>query len=129
MFLMRCTFASEMESWFVTLRLQFFQAVVDPESHCFYVRWVQAGISMIAHSYLYVRSMDRHRDVGPLISLRVVFKAKWRHACGFCAGVTVLLFLFSPRVVFVRQGHLVCFLSLFSRSKDVLVTDGMAIYC
>ena len=36
----------------------FFQAVVDPGSHYFYVRWVQAGISMIAHSYLYVRSMD-----------------------------------------------------------------------
>ena len=32
--------------------------VVDPGSHCFYVRWVQAGICMIAHSYLYVRSMD-----------------------------------------------------------------------
>ena len=36
----------------------FFQAVVDPGSHCFYVGWVQTGISMIAHSYLYVRSMD-----------------------------------------------------------------------
>ena len=36
----------------------FFQVVVDLGCHCFYVRWVQAGISMIAQSYLYVRSMD-----------------------------------------------------------------------
>ena len=36
----------------------FFQVVVDPGSHCFYVCWVQAGIYMIAHCYMYVRSMD-----------------------------------------------------------------------
>ena len=84
------------------------------------------GRAFVLAMFLVVR---RHRDAGPLISLRFVFKAKWRHACGFCAGRTVLLFLFSLRAVFVRQGHLVCFLSLFSRSKDVLVTDGMAIYC
>ena len=36
----------------------------------------------------------RHRD----LSL-----TKWRQGCGFCARRTVLLFLFTPRVVFVLQ--------------------------
>jgi len=94
----------------------FFQAVVDPERHCFYVRWVQAGICMIAHSHMYVRSMDVllfwqcfwwYADIEMQVRWYHwgLSLTKWRNACGFCAGRTMLLFWFTPRVVFVRQGH------------------------
>ena len=95
-FLMRGTFASEMGSRFMTLRLQFFPGSHWPRELLFLctLGWggnmygsprsyvcQKHGRAFVLAMFLVVR---RHRDAGPLISLRFVFNKVEARVWLFC---------------------------------------------